>query len=115
MVMDYLIKWRGNYSRCRMAMIRLFRIFPSALAFFLLFGGVVSGQLESSTGSILGPKVENWYNVSIDEQILSKLSSMDQSKDNSYQFALPVPVNLNPGNSGSTYHSGNEAVWVLGI
>ena len=74
-----------------------------------------SGQLESSVGSPLRKKIENWYEIKIDSQILNTLYLLKQSKDVAYQFAVPIPVNLNPGNSGIIYHIGNEMVWIIGI
>jgi lysyl endopeptidase len=85
---------------------------------FILFHSVVSftlAQIECSVGSITDHKIESWYEIKIDSQILQNLSQSKQPKDVAYQFAIPVPVTLNPGNSGCIYRVGNELIWVLGI
>jgi lysyl endopeptidase len=46
---------------------------------------------------------------------LDELASTPQKKDDSFQFAIPVPLSLNPSNSGCIYNENNESVWVLGI
>ena len=89
-------------------------LFQTVLLCFLVSLNV-SGQLESQTGSLLHKKIESWYDIKIDSQILSTLYSLKQPKDAAYQFALPVPVDLNPGNSGIIYQSGEEKVWEIGI
>ena len=89
-------------------LIILLILFHSAVSFTL-------AQIESSVGSILDHKIESWYEIEIDSQILQNLSQSKQSKDVAYQFAIPVPVTLNPGNSGCIYNNGDELVWVLGV
>jgi lysyl endopeptidase len=76
---------------------------------------IIKAQLESEKGSISDFKIDSWYEIKIDSQVLNSLSRLNQSKDVSYQFAVPVPVNLNPENSGHIFNNNNEDVWVLGI
>jgi lysyl endopeptidase len=72
-------------------------------------------QLESSTGKISGMEVETWYDISLDSSMLASLSKFVPAKNEGFQFAVPVPVNLTPGNSGCLYNKGNEQVWIVGI
>jgi lysyl endopeptidase len=95
----------------RRVIISLFQTFLLCL----LVSFNVSGQLESQTGSVLHKKIDNWYEIKIDSQVLCTLYSLKQPKDAAYQFALPVPVDLNPGNSGIIYQIADEKVWVIGI
>lgn len=75
----------------------------------------LSGQIESDLGKIAGFTVDNWYDISIDESILERLSQIKPAKNEAFQFAFPVPVKLNPENSGFWKRSGNEMVWTIGI
>jgi lysyl endopeptidase len=93
-------------------------MFKRIIILFILFHSAVSftlAQVESSVGSIADHNIESWYEIKIDSQILQSLSQSKQSKDVAYQFAIPVPVNLNSGNSGCLYRDGDETIWVLGI
>jgi lysyl endopeptidase len=87
------------------------------ISLIILFGteSGSNAQLESAIGSISDYTIDTWYEINIDNQVLQTLSELKQAKDISFQFAVPVPVNLNPGNSGRTYHNENEIIWVLGI
>jgi lysyl endopeptidase len=90
----------------------------SFIIFIFLFAGLTGrclGQLESLTGKLTSFSIDNWYEISVDKAILQKLSGLNQPKDQPYQFAFPVPVKLDPGNSGSLKRSGNEFIWTIGI
>ena len=76
---------------------------------------IINAQIESAIGSISGYKIDSWYEIKIDSQILQTLARLDQPKDASFQFAFPVPVNLNPKNAGRIFNNNNELVWILGI
>jgi lysyl endopeptidase len=85
---------------------------------FILFFFIVTiakGQMESSTGSITDYKIDSWYEIKLDDQVLDRLAGLTQTKDGSFQFAVPVAVDLNPGNSGTLHNNGKELVWMLGI
>ncbi len=86
-----------------------------SLVLFFTVGVTTNAQIESSVGSIFGYKIDSWYEIKIDSLVLQKLAGAVQSKDVSFQFAIPVPVNLNPGNSGRIFQYNNELVWILGI
>ncbi len=89
----------------------------SKISLILFFFAVsfAKGQLESVTGSISGFKIDSWYDIKLDSQLLDRMAGLNQPKDVSFQFAVPVPLTLNPGNSGSFHNGSNELVWVLGI
>lgn len=76
---------------------------------------VANAQLESSIGLISDHKIDSWYELSVDTFLIKSLSESIQPKDISFQFAIPVPVNLIPGNSGCIFKQGNENVWIIGI
>lgn len=76
---------------------------------------ITNAQLESAMGSISDYKIDSWYEIKIDSQVLQSLAGVNQPKDVSYQFAVPVPVNLNPENAGRIFQNNNELVWILGI
>jgi lysyl endopeptidase len=89
-------------------------VYISSIIFFFIIT-IAKGQIESSTGSIADYKIDNWYEIHLDDQVLSRLAGLTQSKNGSFQFAVPVPVALNPGNTGTIHKNGKEQVWVLGI
>ena len=80
-----------------------------------LVTGSASAQLESSAGGLSGFLVDKWYELSVDPEILQKLTGLIQPKDLPYQFAFPVKVNLTPENSGLVKKSGHELIWTVGI
>ncbi|MGD0581608.1 MAG: T9SS type A sorting domain-containing protein [Bacteroidales bacterium] len=86
-----------------------------AVFLFTAFAGRCLAQLESPVGQISGFKIDNWYEVSVDSAILQKLAGLKQPKDQPFQFAFPVPVNLKPENSGFIKRSGAEIIWTIGI
>jgi lysyl endopeptidase len=83
------------------------------LCFIVL--GITNAQIESAAGSISGHKINSWYEIKIDSLVLQTLSRLNQPKDVSFQFAIPVPVSLNPGNAGEVFQNNNESVWIVGI
>lgn len=76
---------------------------------------VLRGQPEFPAGSPLFPVIENWHEISVDPQQLELMGSLDQPKDQPFQFAIPVDVSLNPSNSGFIAKRGRETVWVLPV
>lgn len=89
--------------------------FGTILLILLVFTGSANAQLESSAGNISRFPVDKWYELSIDPDILQKLTGLIQPKDQPYQFAFPVRVNLTPENSGFVKKSGHELIWTIGI
>jgi lysyl endopeptidase len=83
--------------------------------FILLTGGIASGQLEQTIGRVSGFPISTWYEINVDNEIIERLSLTEQSKDGSFQFAFPVPVKLNPENSGFWKDDAGEMVWTIGI
>jgi lysyl endopeptidase len=80
-----------------------------------LFCRPALSQVEYSVGSIRGVAPESWYEISLDQEMLNELASSVQKKDDSYQFAIPVPVELYPSNSGCIIKEKGERIWLLGI
>lgn len=93
----------------------MLRIFKILLILILTAVNTLNAQLESARGSISDYKPDSWYEIKIDSQILNSLAGLNQPKDVSYQFAVPVPVNLSPENAGRVLQINNELVWILGI
>ena len=91
------------------------RIIP--IAFFLLLCALngLNGQIEADIGSLSGLVSDNRYVINLDEELLVRLSSNIYPKDLPLQFALPVPVNLNPENSGTFFNGEDEDVWILPV
>jgi lysyl endopeptidase len=85
------------------------------ILFLLLTSGIVNAQLEQSIGRIAGFSINSWYEINVDQEIISRLSETDQPKDGAFQFAFPVPVNLDPENSGFWKDDNGEKVWTIGI
>jgi len=87
------------------------------LILFFYFSGaiLVLAQLETVRGSVAGFPVENWYELSVDNTSINTLLSLEQPKDQPFQFALPVPVDLNPSNSGFIKKTSRETIWTIGI
>ncbi|HSO77795.1 MAG TPA: hypothetical protein VLQ76_04455, partial [Bacteroidales bacterium] len=65
-------------------------------------------QTEFPSGKPLFPPVVSWYNASVDQSQVDLMRSLDQPKDQPLQFALPVPVSLNPSNAGFIVQKGTE-------
>jgi lysyl endopeptidase len=91
------------------------KIFRLSLLLILISGRVASGQLESTAGSLSEYKTDSFYEIRIDSQLLKTMEGLKQPKNAPFQFALPVPVNLNPKNSGKFFYNQSETVWILGI
>jgi lysyl endopeptidase len=87
------------------------------ISLILLFAAsnILNAQLETAKGSVSDCKIESWYEIKIDNQVLDRLSGLTQPKDVSFQFAFPVALILNPENSGHVYNYNNESVWILGL
>lgn len=87
------------------------------ISLFLLTASMdlIYSQIETTIGTISGYKIDNWYELNIDSQTLATLSGLYQPKDIAFQFAVPVPVRLNPENSGNVIKNSNETVWIIGI
>jgi lysyl endopeptidase len=82
---------------------------------FLGSSGLVNAQLEREMGKVSDIPVDKWYEISIESQILQSLAGYKPEKDASFQFAVPVPVNLVPENSGCIVDMGDEIMWIVGI
>lgn len=76
---------------------------------------VVNAQIEEEIGKPSGISIDKWFDLSIDSQILQSLAGYHPPKNVSFQFAVPVPVNLLPENSGNIFDAGDEIIWILGI
>jgi len=88
-----------------------------ALISILIFLSTLNiySQAEFSVGSPLMPVVEAWHEIDVDPFQVEVLRSLDQAKDQPYQFAIPVPVSLTPENAGFIVHRGSETIWVLPV
>ena len=82
---------------------------------FLASAGVSRGQLERAIGKVSDIPVDKWYELSVDSQLLQSLAACHPPKDISFQFALPVHVDLKPENSGRFFDRGEEQIWIIGI
>ena len=85
------------------------------VALILASSGISSGQLEQAIGKVTDIPVDKWYEISVDSQILQSLVAYHPPKDSSFQFAVPVTVNLKPENSGRFFDIGEEQIWIIGI
>ncbi len=86
---------------------------PFIALLFLVMPLALSGQGEYAVGKPLFPAIDQWHEVTIDQEALTLMRSLDQPKDQPWQFAIPVGVSLTPFNSGFTVSRGGETVWVL--
>jgi hypothetical protein len=73
------------------------------------------GQTEFTAGEPLFQDVTSWYELKVDPAQIEIMRSIDKPKDQPYQFAIPVQVNLTPENAGYTVRDGNETVWVMPV
>jgi len=73
------------------------------------------GQTEFTAGEPLFQDVTSWYELKVDSAQIGIMRSIDQPKDQPYQFAIPVQVNLTPENAGYTVRDGSETVWVMPV
>ena len=78
-----------------------------------LISASLSGQTEYTTGEPLFPDITSWYQILIDPAQIEIMRSLDQPKDQPFQFAIPVQVNLTPENAGLILRKGNEIIWVM--
>ncbi len=72
-------------------------------------------QAEFPSGAPLFPEIIQWHEAGADPEAVSVMRALGQSKDQPWQFALPLQVSLNPSNSGFIVSKGNETVWVLPV
>ncbi len=89
------------------------RILISILS--LLSTVLIHGQPEFPMGNPLFPAIERWHEIGVDPQHAAALRAVKQDKSQPWQFAIPVEVSLNPGNSGFIVKNGSETVWVLPV
>jgi hypothetical protein len=75
--------------------------------------GILHGQTEFPVGSPLFPEIQEWHEVFVDPLQVEVMRSLEQVKDQPYQFAIPVPVALSPENSGFIITTDDETIWVL--
>lgn len=75
----------------------------------------IYSQAEFPVGRALMPAIGSWHEIPVDPVQVEVMRSLEQAKDQPYQFAIPVPVNLTPENSGFTVKTGSETVWVLPV
>lgn len=61
------------------------------------------------------PAVEAWHEIDVDPLQVEMMRSVEQRKDQPYQFAIPVEVSLTPENAGFVVNRGNEAIWVMPV
>lgn len=76
---------------------------------------ILSGQPEFPAGSPLFHGVDRWHEISLDQEHIEAMRSIKPSKNQPYQFAIPVETSLTPANSGFIVKRGDETVWVLGV
>jgi len=72
-------------------------------------------QAEFPVGTALMPAIGSWHEISVDPIQVEVMRSIDQAKDQPYQFAIPVPVTLTPENAGFIVKNGGETVWVMPV
>ncbi len=87
------------------------RVYIATIA--LLFSAALYSQTEFPAGEPLFPEISQWHEVPVDPALVETMRSIDQPKDQAYQFAIPVEVALTPENSGMIVTRGNETIWVL--
>jgi hypothetical protein len=89
------------------------RFIFSILALLTAFS--LHGQTEVDEGQPLFPTVNSWHEIVVDAGQVAVMQSLDQPKDQPYQFAIPVKVSLTPANAGFIIRENNETVWVLPV
>ena len=86
------------------------------IAFVVLLSSVsLFGQTEFLLGEPLFQDVTVWHELNVDPAQIEVMRSIDQPKDQPFQFAIPVQVNLTPENAGFTVRNGSESVWVMPV
>jgi lysyl endopeptidase len=73
------------------------------------------GQAEFPVGQAIFPEIAEWNEVYVDPLETEIMRSLDQSKDQPYRFAIPVPVELSPQNAGYLVRRNDETVWIMPI
>lgn len=81
----------------------------------ILSASSLHGQTEINEGQPLFPAVSSWYEIGVDSEQVVLMRSLDQPKDQPYQFAIPLMVSLTPENAGFIVRENNETVWVLPV
>jgi hypothetical protein len=76
---------------------------------------ILYSQPEFPAAGPLFPVVEEWHDITVDQQQVEVMRSIKPAKNQPYQFAIPVETSLTPENSGFIVKRANETVWVLGI
>ncbi|MDZ7634944.1 MAG: trypsin-like peptidase domain-containing protein [Bacteroidales bacterium] len=61
------------------------------------------------------PPVGAWHDITVDPLQVEIMRSIEQAKDQPYQFAIPVQVSLTPENAGFIVTRGNETIWVMPV
>jgi len=61
------------------------------------------------------PTVAAWHEIAVDPLQVEVMRSIEQAKDQPYQFAIPVQVSLTPENAGFIVNRGNETIWVMPV
>lgn len=72
-------------------------------------------QAEFPVGKAIFPEITGWHEIYVDPIQAGIMRSIDQPKDQPYQFAIPVPVELTPGNAGYVIHDIDETVWIMPV
>ncbi len=60
-------------------------------------------------------EVAAWHEIAVDPLQVEVMRSVEQAKDQPYQFAIPVPVSLTPENAGFIVSRSNETIWVMPV
>ncbi len=61
------------------------------------------------------PTVAAWHEIAVDPLQVEVMRSIEQAKDQPYQFAIPMQVSLTPENAGFIVSRGNETIWVMPV
>jgi lysyl endopeptidase len=72
-------------------------------------------QIETGGGFIPGNDITSWYEIAADSGMVNSLAEYRPDKDEPFQFAIPIPVNLTPENSGSLIQDESGTTWTIGI
>lgn len=75
----------------------------------------IYSQAEFPVGSTLSPAIGSWHEIAVDPLQAEAMRSIEQAKDQPYQFAIPVPVTLTPENAGFIVKNGGETVWIMPV
>lgn len=81
----------------------------------LLASVSLNGQTEYEAGDPLFPDIVSWHELGVDPAQVEIMRSLDQPKDQSLQFAIPVQVNFTPEKDGFTVIKGGETIWIMPV